>query len=491
MPVYSNITIEFLVDFEAGYKAILSTNIPIAVGDNIWEWVVSRSDDFEVTIGTPTGTAGERTAINFEIAYDLDYTTGFVTTQTTNSVLIASENINQNFTGFSAFSNTGATLVAGTHYNITFDNYEAPSTVPTLSSVLVRSPHYVFTPFYFSTTTKMDLAIKVFSGDFGSPPATSTFDLTKIRPTTDYTQFNTNISDLISSKLTNDITIDLSAVSQVVPCGSTEYLWVNYTASYTDPVEVVAPVVGFFGTSLGYGEYSGGVNPTLPNGFLSPCARRKILRDGIIILPFKNNEYYSQVVITAGSDHTNTITLTSSDLSTDFVQYVQINMATLTTAKTVTVVFTKTAGGTETVTYDIIDECINIPKTILYINRYGFYDTLVMFGKNAESLSVKRETFVNNYVSNGSYSIEKHQIKNIDTIGNKSIKCFSGYIREVENELYEDLLLSEKVYFHAGSEAVTPINVKSQNFPFKTRINDTQVIYEIDFNYAFNHIQNV
>lgn len=491
MPTFSEIEITFIEDFELNYNATLSTKITNSEAvTQIWTWVSSRSSAFQVTKGTPTGTPGERTAINFKAAFDLDNATGYVTTILSNVVTIASETATQTFIGFRATTGT-VYLTNGIQFSVLFDNYIAPSTVTSLNSVLVRSPHYVFTPFYFSTTTKMDLAIKVFSGDFGTPPATSTFDLTKIRPTTDYTQFNTNISDLISSKLTNDITIDLSAVSQVVPCGSTEYLWVNYTASYTDPFEVVAPVVGLFGTSSGYGEYSQGVNPTLPNGFLSPCVRRKILRDGIIILPFKNNEYYSQVVITAGSDHTNTITLTASDLSTDFVQYVQINMATLTTAKTVTVEFTKTAGGTETVTYDIIDECVNIPKTILYINRYGFYDTLVMFGKNAESLSVKRETFVNNYVSNGAYSIEKHQIKNIDTIGNKSIKCFSGYIREVENELYEDLLLSEKVYFHAGSETVTPINVKSQNFPFKTRINDTQVIYEIDFNYAFNHIQNV
>ena len=67
----------------------------------------------------------------------------------------------------------------------------------------------------------------------------------------------------------------------------------------------------------------------------------------------------------------------------------------------------------------------------------------------------------------------------------------SGYIREAENELYRDLMMSESIYFYAGSETVTPINIATKSLEFKTRINDQQVIYEIEFDYAYNTIQNV
>ena len=491
MPVFSSMTINFLTDFDEDYTCTLGYNTLGSSFNDQYTWVTTRSAGYEVTTGTPTGTPGETTAINFEAAFDLDNPVDYITTQTTNSLLIESEVADLIFIGFKARDELGVLLVEGVDFALTFDNYEIPFDVTNLDSVLTKSPHYVYTPFFFETTTSMNLSITVYTGDFATPPATPTYTLTKVRPTIDYTQFNTNISDVIQPQLTNEITISVPATSQLVNAGLTEYVWINYEATYVDPVETTAPVLGYFGASYGFGRYSEGVNPTLPNGVLTPATSRRITRDGIVMLPFKNNDYYNSVKITAGADHSNTIALASSALSTEFVQYIQIDVSALPTATSIILEFTKTAGGIDTITYNIIDECLNDHKTVLFTNRYGFYDTLYMFGKSSDSLDVKKDTFINNYVSNGVYDVSTHQIKDINILGNESIKCFSGYIREGENELYRDLMLSGSVFFYAGNETVTPMNIATKSLEFKTRINDQQVIYEIEFDYAYNTIQNV
>lgn len=65
----------------------------------------------------------------------------------------------------------------------------------------------------------------------------------------------------------------------------------------------------------------------------------------------------------------------------------------------------------------------------------------------------------------------------------------SGYIKESENELYKQLLISDNVQFYIGG--YIPVNVASKSLEFRTRINDSLVKYTIDFDYAYNTINNI
>ena len=126
MPTFSEITIEFLTDFEEDYQLGITFKNNGVVTANLFTWVATRSGAFEVTTGTPTATAGETTAINFESAFDLDNPTGFITTQTTNSITIQSETLGEDFIGVRAQDENGIGLQAGVDFNITFDNYYCP-----------------------------------------------------------------------------------------------------------------------------------------------------------------------------------------------------------------------------------------------------------------------------------------------------------------------------------------------------------------------------
>jgi hypothetical protein len=51
------------------------------------------------------------------------------------------------------------------------------------------------------------------------------------------------------------------------------------------------------------------------------------------------------------------------------------------------------------------------------------------------------------------------------------------------------MLYSDTIYFYDGD--LVPVNVKSSSLEFKTRVNDKLVNYSLDFDYAYNIIQNV
>lgn len=491
MPVFSRVKIEFLINFQAGYKITLKRRENGVNTLNTWTWVASRSNPFEVTVGTPTATAGERTAINFKSAYDLDLPTGFVTTQTTNEIQIDSETEGEDFIAIKA-SDGSNPLVKGVAYNVTFENYVVPFDVSTVNKMLARSPHYVTTPFYLDTTTDATIELKVYTGHFtNDEPASATQTITKIRPTVDYEEFNTNISRVVANYLESTPNIDVGTGSVLLDSNINEVQWVRYTASYTDPIENLTDVTGFLGASDGYSEFLDGVNFGF-SGVLTSSTRRKIYRNGVIILPVVNDGTYSDVNINSlpTDENNDTGTFTTSEESTEFVKYVQIDVSDFPTDSTILCTFTRTAGGTDVYYYDIIDDCRYPIKQIIFKNKYGFYDTLCMFAKSTETLMTESDIFVNNYVSNGSYSTTKHQNQKLNLTAKKSIVCNSGYIKEEENNLYEELLTSEYVWFYDFGN-LTPINVKTSNWTYKTRVNDSLIEYSIEFDYAYQLINNI
>jgi hypothetical protein len=70
--------------------------------------------------------------------------------------------------------------------------------------------------------------------------------------------------------------------------------------------------------------------------------------------------------------------------------------------------------------------------------------------------------------------------------GSQSIKLSSGFVPENYSDLIQDLLLSETVLLDG-----LPVKVKTQSTTLKTSLIDRNINYEIEFDYAFNLINNV
>ena len=489
MPTFSEIEITFIVDYEVGYTAQISNSLDgVTPVSQLWRWVTTRSAGYEVTTGTATGTPGERAAINYKAAFDLDNATNYETTIASNVVTIKAERSNETFLGFKGVDGTNI-LFEGVDFDVTFNNYLAPIDNSNIEFALTKSPHYVNIPFLFTTTTAANVNVFIWNGDLDSPPSTATYALTIPRPTVNFAEFNIDISKLIDEKINPTPVITLSSTTQVIDSTADSVKWVTYTASYVDAVETLADITGTFVAVDGYGYYNEGVNPTKPtDNILTSASIRKVSRAGFILFPFVNNASITTIDIDTENNQIDaTETITGADASTKMVQYVSVDVSQASTDNYVTIT---TQPDGDIITYEIVDECRYEPIQVVFKNKYGVYDCLTLFKKSGTSSNVKNEEFINNYISGGTYDTTKHQYQKLNVTAKKSIKVNSGYVNEIENLLYEQLLYSDTVYFYE-SALLDPVNVKTSSLEYKTRVNDKLVNYNIEFEYAYNIIQNI
>ena len=485
----STLRITFLEDFIEDFQIVLKTDIGGVVTTRTWDWVTTRSSGFEVTTGTPTGIDGETTAINYEAAFDLDVVTGYTTAvENDNEILITSTTSNETFVTVGVYNNLGQGVLPSVVYLLDFDNEVPAVDNSNIEFALTKSPHYVNIPFYSDTTTAATLSLFVWDGDLGTVPNTPTYTTTIPRPTTNFEEFNVDLSKLIDESLFPVVTIDLASTTQVIDSTSDSVKWIKYVATYVDESQSIADIEGTFVAVDGYGFYNEGVNPTKPSdNILTLATIRKVSRDGFILFPFVNNGSITSIDVDSNTGEINeSDTITSSDESTDIIQYLEVDVSQATTDDYITIT---TQPDGDIITYEVIDECRYDPIQVIFKNKFDVFDCLTLFKKSNVSSNTNSDMFINNYVSGGTYDTTKHQFQKLNVTAKKSIRANSGYISEAENILYEQLLYSDQVYFYDGT--LIPVNVTSSSLEYKTRVNDKLVNYSIDFEYAYNIIQNV
>ena len=132
-----------------------------------------------------------------------------------------------------------------------------------------------------------------------------------------------------------------------------------------------------------------------------------------------------------------------------------------------------------------IEECKYEPIKCNFINERGGWQFLTFFKAQTNSIQVKGSEF-NLLPDSLDYNIQRGQSKVFNLNGNQTIKCNTGWIDESLNQLIHDLLLSETVLIDDK-----PAKVKTQSITYKTQLKDKMINYEIDFEYAYDLINNV
>jgi len=141
----------------------------------------------------------------------------------------------------------------------------------------------------------------------------------------------------------------------------------------------------------------------------------------------------------------------------------------------------------ETITLLITDECRYTPVDIAFQNKEGAIVFMPFFKAKTESISTTRETFESD---RGQPSMGNHQFVDFNVQGRTSYKINSGFVDENMNQIVKQLLLSERVWEYVNMEYI-PIKVKSTGVEYKTRQKDRLINYEMEFEYAFNEINNI
>lgn len=175
-------------------------------------------------------------------------------------------------------------------------------------------------------------------------------------------------------------------------------------------------------------------------------------------------------------------TTNATDNSNEIIKYVWVNVADATTDKYIEVVYN---GVTKT--YYIEDEYIHEPIDIFFINKEGGQQSLTFFKERTDDMSVTSEEYESD---TGQPSLGNHQYKRYNIQGRSSFKVNSGFIEESNNEAFKQLLLSEKVWV-LEKDIMTPVNLKSKSLEYKTQRKDKLINYELQFEYAYNEINNI
>ena len=168
--------------------------------------------------------------------------------------------------------------------------------------------------------------------------------------------------------------------------------------------------------------------------------------------------------------------------SNETISYVWVNVSEATTDEYVEIVYN---GVTTTLL--IQDECRWTPLDIFFFNKEGAQQSLTFFKSRTETMSVTSEDYESD---RGQPSQWFHQYIKYNVQGKTKLKVSSGFVAEDVNEAFKQLLLSERVWMFDGTDFI-PMNVSSTKIEYKTRQKDKLISYDIEFEYAFNEINNI
>ena len=326
-----------------------------------------------------------------------------------------------------------------------------------------------------ATLKTVNLSIYIYSGTSGSyTDSDLKFTLQK-----SIISFQNNIVFEIAEIVRDyiDVSFNNDYVSKTV--------WVTTVAGLVDDTDTVftygSPVTN---TSLafdGYGFYEDEINPQLTAFDLISSSTIYLPENTAGKLPVYAATTRSVVI------DSSTTTITDNGNTNQKIQYITIPANTNTIA-------VKDSGGTTQKTITVVNICEPkfTPYKITFVNRYGVFQDLYAFKKTTESFDVTDEKFKRNIISSSTvtYGVSQAQQTRYNINATSSITLNTGFIKEDMNETIEELFLSENLWIRYNGKTL-PIIPKTKTLQFKTVLNNKLIDYTIDFEFAFDKINNV
>ncbi len=290
-----------------------------------------------------------------------------------------------------------------------------------------------------------------------------------------------------------------------------ETVWIDYRLSKTISGVVTVGDYVNLESFYGYGYFEDGINPQNASNLLQ--SNNKVYKpDGNrVAIPANNSGLLT--VVSYFSDGTTSV-YTCDDCNTQFnylfqdgnnfvfedgnnfifktgtnlggIFYAIINEF----SNAVKIVFNYTGGISETVYIECVDECTYTPQKVTFVNKFGSLQDIWFFKNTTLSLTTKETSYKNNILNFDTYSITDHENQTLTKQGNEKLTLNSGYYPENFNEVFKQLLLSEKVWLTDNNKAL-PVNVSDSNLTFKNRLYDKLINYTINFDYAFDTINKI
>ena len=133
---------------------------------------------------------------------------------------------------------------------------------------------------------------------------------------------------------------------------------------------------------------------------------------------------------------------------------------------------------------DADEECKYTPLLCSFISKNGGWENVYFMKAKEESSTMQNTTY--NLLQDYNYNYLKGQKKAFNTNGNDFIKCNTGWVDESMNIILKDLLFSETILLDSK-----PVLIKNKSITYKNTLKDRLINYEMEFEYAYNLINNV
>jgi len=327
-----------------------------------------------------------------------------------------------------------------------------------------------------ATLKTATLEVYIYSGTSGSYSASDLKYTLQKEIITGETKIVFEIAELVRDYLAMTFNNDYTSITT----------WVTTVTTLIDDTGVTftygSPVTSTYLAMDGYGYYEEAINPQTSTSALI-TANTIYLPEGVAgKLPL-----YAPGVGKIIIDSTTT-QITDSGNSNQKIQYATIP------ADSSEVKVYDTDDTTLLRTITIINQCE--PKftnyKVTFVNKNGAFQDMYFFKKTTESLSVTDENFQSNIIDNSSvtYNTYRSQQTRYNVNAKTKLQLNTGFINEDSNSAIEELFLSKNVWIRYESKTL-PVVPTSKDLTFKTSLNDKLINYTIDFEFAFNKINNV
>lgn len=372
-------------------------------------------------------------------------------------------------------------------WSVTREDYTFPLVPPTegrpTREILSRSPFY----FQVSPTIAYDSInadIYIYTGDVTDVPTTPTFTLSKSIIQAGQSSISLELSKILNDYVQNGI-IDYPNNNLVGSTSSTnDSVWCYVDAGISFQGAETYRVQQKFIAFDGYGLHEELFNPLFDRKVLSTITTHDIYNGAPYPLYFSTNGLQSIII--------NGVSVPFSldaDINNQYVGYVDIN-SFIGLAENFTAIFTYQDGLNEEFVihnFNVLSECKYDVIYCYFKNKYGFFQQIPFNKVSKKTAEFKSESYNTNITNFGNYNLKDHTKRSYLSNGKESVVCNTDFIKEYYNDLFDELLMSTKIYLRENN-VVRPVNIKTKNIAYKTRINDKLIQYTFEFENSYNKI---
>ena len=386
------------------------------------------------------------------------------------------------------------------------------------TKINVRSPFFIKATPTSGTISKAVLSLFVYDGIFTTNKGSAVYTVEKT-PLTGNNFVVFEISELVRDYLDIEFSGDYESTSspEIDPVR-----WVEADIVITKTDASTENANSDYVAFDGYGYFEEEVNPELSRTLLQSNktifrvddfnTRVPVFTEDTSSVSFLNNNEVVRTVAISSSTNTNAqvkyVDVFGNDQLDTYKERVLADGGTFEDntllddfldsidAGEVDEVYINSASGTEVLKVKTFSCSKYEPVKITFVNKFGVLQDLFFTLKSVESTEVTSENYKRSIFSEStlSYKTYQHQKQLFQTNGNDRIVLNTDYLNDDNNQVIEELMLSEQHWMTRITdvqELIIPVIPRTKSVTYKTSVNDRLTQYTIEFDMAFDKINNI